>query len=391
MPSRFCPQCGTAAVGGAKFCTQCGGALEGGGAPRAAAGWQLTALGSTALALFLGGGLAIWSFILSPAQSRSLSRPPGTPPATAADMPEGHPKVPLALPAEVKSFISDLASKAKDKPDDVETWSKLGQVTYRAAQLDSSYYAQALGAFEHVLEKDPKNADALRGVANVHYDREEYKEAIPFYERYLAARPDDASARTDLGTMFLYAGDRVRAVAIYKDVVKQNPSFLQAHYNLGVTYHQDGDTQAALGELRTARGLATDDGVRKQIDDMIASLSGNGGPPAAGAEPAAAAATAPGTDATPRSPFQQTVEKAFRDHPILGPRIVRIDWTGPGAGRVVVQSFPMEAMPAAVRDKFTSHMGEELRTAQTANPVEGPVRMEIADASSGNVMATLTP
>ncbi len=390
MP-RFCPQCGTAAAAGGRFCTQCAAPLAGG--PPAAGGWQHAAAGTAVLTVFLGAGLAIWTSILSPAQTKSLAsnRPSSAPPAgaaagTASDLPEGHPKV--ALPTEVKSFITDLAAKAKDHPTDVDTWSKLAQVDYRAAQLDPTYYPEALHAFEHVLELDPKNADALRGVANVHYDRDEYKEAVPFYERFLAVKPDDASARTDLGTMYLYAGDPTRAVATYKDVLKQNPSFLQAHYNLGVTYHQQGDDAAATAELQTARGLATDDSVRKQIDGMLATLAG-GGSPAAGAA-AAPAAAAPSGDGA-RSPFQQAVEKALRGHPILGPRIVRFEWSGPGAGRVVVENFPMQGMPPAVRDKFTSHMGEELRSAQSANPVDGPVRLDVADAASGSVMATLTP
>jgi cytochrome c-type biogenesis protein CcmH/NrfG len=387
MPPRFCPQCGTAASGGAKFCSQCGGALAGDPASVPESRWQLTAAGSAALALFLSGGLAIWTLILMPAQTKSLTRPAGAAATAGGELPEGHPRVPVALPAEVKSFIDDVAKKAKDNPKDVEAWSKLGMVMYRAAQLDASYYPKAREAFEHVLEIEPKNVDALRGVANVHYDRDEYKEAIPAYEHYLEVKPDDASARTDLGTMYLYAGDPIRAVATYRDVVKQSPSFLQAHYNLAVTYHQQGDDKAALAELGTARGLAPDDGVRKQIDDMIATISGGGAPQPAGDMAAKAAPS----DGAPRSSFQQAVEQAFRGHPILGPRIVRFEWTGPGAGRVVVENFPMQGMPPAVRDKFTAHMGDELRTAQSAHQVEGPVRVEIADASSGAVMVTLTP
>ena len=53
----------------------------------------------------------------------------------------------------------------------------------------------------------------------------------------------------------------------------------------------------AVDELRIARGLATEEPVRKQIDDMVATLQGT--PPApTGAAPAAAPAE--GT----RTPFQ---------------------------------------------------------------------------------------
>src|SRR5439155_8458074 len=157
------------------------------------------------------------------------------------------------------------------------------------------------------------------------------------------------------------------------------PSFLQAHYNLAVTYHGQGNDEAALRELNVARGLASEDGVRKQIDDMIASLKGGAPAPAAS------------SDGGARSAFQAAVETAFRASPIMGGRIVRFEWSGPAAARTVVRNFPMDAMPTDVREKFTARLAQEVRTAQAAHPVDGPVRIELADEASGKVMATVTP
>jgi len=388
MSVRFCAQCGTKAVAGAKFCTECGAPLAGDASASAASRWQLTTAGSAVLTLFLAAGLTVWTLILSPAAPRpgpgAGAARPGAAPAGAPSS-GGEAKVRMPLPAEAVSFIADLAAKAKAKPDDVETWLKLAQVEARAAQLDSAYQAAALAAFQHVLDRDRENADALRGLANLHYDRDDHAKAIPLFERYLTLRPDDPSARTDLATMYLYGGDAARAVATYKEVIKRNPSFLQAHYNLGVAYHGQGDDRAALGELEIARGLASEDGVRKQIDDMIAGLRGEGPAP----EGAAAAPPADGGGA--RSPFQAAVEQAFRTHPIMGPRIVRFEWTTPGAGRVLVQDFPMEGMPPAVREKFTGRLADELRSAAGAHPVDGAIRVEIADLATGTVMVTVAP
>jgi len=388
MSVRFCAQCGTKAVAGAKFCTECGAPFAGHASGSAASRWQLTTAGSAVLTLFLAAGLTVWTLILSPAGSRpgpgAGAARPGAAPAGAPSS-GGEAKVRMPLPAEAVSFIADLAAKAKAKPDDVETWLKLAQVEARAAQLDSAYQADALAAFQHVLDRDAENADALRGLANLHYDRDDHAKAIPLFERYLTLRPDDPSARTDLATMYLYGGDAARAVATYKEVIKRNPSFLQAHYNLGVAYHGQGDDRAALGELEIARGLASEDGVRKQIDDMIAGLRGEG--PA----PEGAAAAPPADGGGTRSPFQAAVEQAFRTHPIMGPRIVRFEWTTPGAGRVLVQDFPMEGMPPAVREKFTGRLADELRSAAGAHPVDGAVRVEIADLATGTVMVTVAP
>src|SRR5204863_175431 len=178
---------------------------------RPASDWRVTGTGASVLGFFLIAGLAIWTGILSPAPPRpgpgAAAGPVGAP---AAAVPEGHPQVPVELPADVKSFIADMQAK---------------------------------------------------------------------------------------------------------------------------------DT-AALAQLKTARGLASEDDARRQIDDMIATPSGDR---AKGSAPAPSAPSAAGL------PFQQAVEGAFRGHPIMGPRIVRFDWTTPTSGRVVVRDFPMDGMPAAVR------------------------------------------
>ncbi len=370
MRARFCPQCGTAAVAGARFCTACGSALDGSRAGPAG-GATITTAGVATLGFFLVAGLAIWTLILSP-----TPRPPGpgggapraSAPARAlaeGELPPDHPKI--TLPEQAKTLLAQIADKA--------AWLRLGEAYYRAAQLDPSYYPEAKEAFQHVIELAPDDPDALRGLANLHYDRDEYAEAIAAYEKYLAKRPDDLSARTDLGTMYFYAGDAPRALAVYRDVLARDPKFVQAHVNLGVTLHQQGDDQGARAELETARDLATDDAIRRRIETMLAGLGG--GPPTAGGP-------AP-------TPFQSAVEQAFRNHPIMGPKIVRFQWTGPATGRVEMRDFPMDAMPPAVREKFAARLAEEIRTAQDKYGVTDPVKVELADAASGAVMATVTP
>ena len=374
---------------GARFCAQCGVPLVAGARP--ASDWRLTGTGASVLGFFLIAGLAIWTGILSPAPPKPVPGATATSAgAPAGAVPEGHPQGPVELPADVKSFIADMQAKAEQEPHDVAAWVKLGRVTARAAQLDPTYYSSAIAAFEHVIQLEPRNAEGLRDLAHLHYDRSEHQEAIPLFERYLAIRPDDPAARTDLGTMYLFAGNGERAIATYRDVIHRSPSYLQAYYNLAIAYHRQGNDAEALTQLKTARGLATQDDARQQIDDLIAALTG--GTPNEGGTASAtkgSAATPPPSSAA-RSPFQQAVEESFRGHPIMGPRIVRFDWTSPTSGRVVVQNFPMDGMPAAVREKFTTHLAEMLGTAADAHPTTTPVQMEITDTASGTVMATVT-
>ena len=313
MPARFCSQCGTKVAPGAKFCSECGFRLDGRVAAPAASGWQVTTAGLSVFGLLLVSGLAIWATILSPTPPKPA---PGRGPSAAAgqgDSDQTAAAPPLELPAEVKTFIDDLAKKAAAAPDDKDLWIRLGKVYARAGQLDSSYDPKALAAFEHVLARAPADPEAIHGKADVFYDEGDHKQAIPLFERYLSLAGDDPSARTDLATMYLSAGDAPKAMATYREVLAKHPDFLQAHYNLAVAHAQLGDAKAALGEFKQARALATDDKVRQQIDEMMGRLTGErpAVPPpsvaAAGPSP-----SAPAADAGPRSPFQEDVEKRLR-------------------------------------------------------------------------------
>jgi cytochrome c-type biogenesis protein CcmH/NrfG len=383
MPARFCPQCGTTAVQGAKFCIECGASLAGdaGGRPAPAGTWQITSAGVAVLAFFVLGGLGIWAAVLSPAPPPSgpgrnvASRPAQSPPAMAqTELPPDHPKVPIQLPAEVKTFIDDLARKASAAPDDIATWSRLAQVYYRTAQVDASYYEKARTAFEHVLAREKDNPDALRGLGSIHFEQDEPAEAVALYQRYLALKPDDQTVRTALGAAYVSGGDLEKAIPIFREVIARKPDTWPAHYYLGVALDQQGDRAAAVAAVKKARDLADEDSVRTQIDQTLARMG-----------------EAPPTGAPTRTPFQTDVEKAFRAHQIMGPRIVRFEWTTPGTGRVVVQNFPMSAMPDDVKQRFTGKLADALRDAAKANPPGDPVKVDIADAGSGDVMATVVP
>jgi cytochrome c-type biogenesis protein CcmH/NrfG len=383
MPARFCPQCGTKVVPQAKFCMECGhGLVPGSAAPSRIVRRSVTGYG--VFAAFLLSGLGIWAAILTP----DAPPPPlgGARPAAGATTPPAGEPAKVELPAEITKMVGELAAKADAKPDDLGLWTHLGEVYYRTAQFDHSYYPKALAAFEHVLARDAKQTDAIRGKANIYYDRSEPALAIPLFERYLALKGDDPSVRTDLATMHLYAGDAPKAIAMYKDVLAKDPRFVQAHYNLAAAYHEQGDDAAALDELRTARRFATDERVQQQIDQMIAKLSGA---PAPAAAPVAPAPAAPGE--TTRTPFQQLVEQQLRGHEIVGPRIAELRWTAPGRLEARMREFPMAQMPPMARTAFEKRMVGYLEDARKTHPVDGAVAIVMVDADTGDTMATITP
>ena len=377
---RFCPSCGAPAVPSARFCTACGGELAGGARGGSTIRDQLPAL--AVFALFLAVGLGLWVSVLAPSSTperMTLAKPQprgqgeGAPAASGGgDLPADHP--PLGLPDDVAKFLAELEKKAEAAPQDLATWKRLGDVEYRAAQIDKQHLPKAEKAFRRVLELAPKDLDAIRGLGNVHFDRDEYPQAIEQYARYLELDPKDESVRTDLGTMHLYAGDATKALAEYEKVIAAKPDFFQAHFNMGIAYRRAGDEAKAKASFEKARSLAPDDRTKQQIAAALGEAPSHGG-----------SAPSPGGG----SPFQTIVERTLREHPIAGPKVVSFEWPAPTSGKVLLEGFPMDAMPQPIRERFLSKLETELKEARTKAGGAGAVELALVDRASGKVMATV--
>ncbi|MBI2962396.1 MAG: tetratricopeptide repeat protein [Deltaproteobacteria bacterium] len=352
----------------------CGARVSGGAAPSPA--------GLVVLIAFLAVGLALWGLLAAPGPGPGrIPLPPkdagGTAGATAAQgsLPKDHPS--LEIPADVKKFIGELEQKAAAQPKDLETWKNAAQVEYRAGQVDRQYLDKAEASFRHVLELDADNLDALRALGNLNFDRERYAQAVEFYSRYLALKPDDLNVRTDLGTMHLYGGDADKAIAEYDRAIARDSTFYQAHFNRGIALAQKGDGPQALASLTRARELAPDDATRKQIEAMIDHTQ------RASAAPAAGAPVAP-------KGFQGLVEDGLRAHPIVGPKIVALEWTSAVAGRARLRDFPLQAMPETVRQKFLERVENQLGEAKRRSAAPGRAELQLVDDATGQVMATVS-
>jgi tetratricopeptide (TPR) repeat protein len=300
--------------------------------------------------------------------------PRDAPPAANEPLPDGHP--PVAIPDDDRSALDRMAAQAKQKPDDVEMWKQLGFAQYRAGQVDRSYLTQAAETYEHVLSLKPADLDALRTLGNIAYDRENTDAAVRYYQRYLEQKPDDAFVLTDLGTMFLSANNIPRAIATYEAVLATDPKFFQAQFNLAIAYRQSGDNAKAMDALRKSLEMAPDEETKKRVQDLLARISGA---PAAPAAPEGSGATT----------LRAGVESIFRSHPIVGPKLDRIEWPDEKSAKVILRDFPMDGMPPQMRDRFVERIRTGLRDQKKAHPIDGPLRVELVDGGSGRVMETV--
>lgn len=415
MAFKFCPECGSQVETGARFCSSCGQSFR----ARANA-MPVAGVVTLATLLLLGGGFWLYERYgpqptrpLKPGEgvAAAASAPAG--PAGAAGLPgEGHP--PFELPDDIKQYIAKLETDAEAKPKDPEAWALLGRVLYRASRVDASFTEKAQKAFAHLHGIDAKNLEGLRGLGNLAYDAQDRGKAVEYYQAYLDVKPDDAEVRTDLGTMRYETGDAEGAIAEFNKVIEQSPDFYQAYFNLGVVYDARGDREAAHAQLRKAADAATEPGVKQRIVALLEAAQKSGGsladaaaaaaqaaqanpavadagagaPPMGGAETAAAPqAAAPAADATT---FPAAVEGLFRNAPVAGPKVAKVEWPDPAKARVLMAQFPMSSMPDVMRNMFLDRLKKGIGEARQKFSVGAPIEVEIVDQASGDVMEKFT-
>jgi tetratricopeptide (TPR) repeat protein len=377
----YCSQCGAKLVADANFCVECGVKVPGARARRPGS----FSLGRYAPLVVIGvvlvvAGTAVSIGFFNPKTAPSVAPQQGGAPATG-QMPAGHP--PISIPDDVKQTIRDMQKSAEAQPENLKLWKQLAEVQYRAGQVQASYLADAEISYQHVLQSEPTNTEVLRALGNIAFDREQPEKAIDLYNRYLAIKPGDQNVQTDLNTMRLAAGQTDQAIAGYQKTLAADPKFFQAQFNLGLAYHTAGKTDDAITALKKARELAPDDRSRKQVDQVMARMQGGGGETVASA-PAAGGSTAPADT------LRAGIESFFRHHPIMGPKIDRFDWTNDNTVRVLLNEFPMSAMPEFVRKQLTDHIRDQIKEQKAAHKVTKTVQVQLVDGSSGQTMETVS-
>jgi tetratricopeptide (TPR) repeat protein len=381
---KFCPECGSPVQPGAKFCVNCGQPLDASAAVPARARIRIP---PAFLGVFLGVivvGAAVAGILLRQHHKDQAQRESAQ---NAADLPPGHPQV--ELPAKAREFISNLEAQAKQQPKNIAIWNRLGTVGLRAALFDPSYYRLAEEGYAHVLKLDPDNLEALRGIGNLNYDRQKYDEAIAAYEHYLKHKPDDPEVQTDLGTMYLYTGNADQAIKRYQKAISIKPDFFDAYFNMGVAYGAMDKSDDARAALDQAMKFAPDQDAKSRVSGLLAKLAGG----RAGAQVASAGGGAPADqaqNAAAANSFQGRIESVVRGLPFAGPKVQSVRWDSKNKATVLMNDFPMDAMPPFARQKFISDLGSGIEDAKKTYHFDGAFELQIADAATGQVMETVT-
>ena len=115
--------------------------------------------------------------------------------------------------------------------------------------------------------------------AEKHYNRgldlrddERWEEAIAEYSKAINLDPNYAKAYNNRGSAYSYLGDLRHAIVDYDKAIALDPEKPQPYANRGLAYSALGDPDQAIADLQRALSLASDPGLKAQIEDDIARL-----------------------------------------------------------------------------------------------------------------------
>jgi len=145
-------------------------------------------------------------------------------------------------------------------------------------------YEEDIQLTKSILEKDPRDLQALITLGDACFDMDRYQEAIDAYSKALAIDPKNPDVRTDMGIMYRKLGEFDKAIQAFQQAAQDQPMHINSRFNLGVTLKYDkknfvGAIQAWEDFLKLEPLLDPGDErpimVRREIESMKASLSKN--------------------------------------------------------------------------------------------------------------------
>ena len=348
---KFCALCGAKRAPGASFCGNCGRRLAG----RSPWGAGLFRRGTFWIAVIAVTSLLLIWFSLGPApekQDANLAVGSNGSANTVEDS---------RRQALERAAVGGSAGALMDLVD----------YYLQQSSTDPTLKSKAAHSLHLFLERFPDHPYALRLLGNIYFDLKMAKLAQQTYQRYLDQYPKDVNVRTDFGTVLLAQGKVDAAIDTYLQAIQEVPDFYNALFNLSIAYDRKGDPVQSGIYRQQAKAVEQTKGrvMPPQLD--LPRL------PASGDDVAGKSGSYPGGNG---DSAKGELERFFRTHPIIAPKIEEYQVTGTTA-LLLLRNFPMESMPEAMRQSLEAKLLVALeQDKQLTN-------LELRDATDGRLLA----
>lgn len=107
--------------------------------------------------------------------------------------------------------------------------------------------------YQTILDKNPKDLQALIGLGNIYFDRgtiykeaKYYQKAIEYYQKALDIQPKNDDVRLDMATEYYNLNMQDVALKEFDKVLANQPNYATAHYYVGIILKNKGDFSGAV-------------------------------------------------------------------------------------------------------------------------------------------------
>lgn len=113
----------------------------------------------------------------------------------------------------------DLEMETQRHPENRDAWVALGHIYF-----DSGNHVEAIHAYTHALDLDPKDANIWTDLGVMYRRNGQPKEAIKSFDKAIAIDPRHQTARFNKGVVMLHdLNDKAGAIASWQELLKVNP------------------------------------------------------------------------------------------------------------------------------------------------------------------------
>lgn len=123
----------------------------------------------------------------------------------------------------------------------------------RDAQMGKSEVEEM---FEKLLEKEPRNVEALKVVLHGNMRRGRNKEALEFVKRLIDIEPNEVEWKLLQALCYELMGKLSTAKRLFKDILKERPLLLRALHGLALVMHKNHEGPAVFQMLSKALEVA---------------------------------------------------------------------------------------------------------------------------------------
>jgi tetratricopeptide (TPR) repeat protein len=160
-------------------------------------------------------------------------------------------RVPASMSVE-GNWAASPKRRAMERSEEQRADAEVSQLFSRGIALeeDPARQAEAIEAYERVLDLEPDHAPAHINLGTLFYNRQEYSDSEFHYRRAVEIDPRYALAYFDLGNVLDETGRVQEAIEAYRNALHLAPTYADANYNLALAYEKTGEPRRALAHWK---------------------------------------------------------------------------------------------------------------------------------------------